>query len=137
MATTGSLNMGIVMPVPSSPGTDPGPGYATTINNALMYTVDKHSHVPGSGSGVPIAAVQLMGPSTLTGLTSLSGSGGSTTVSADTGSFPLLYANTLGSNLTSSVGTGITLSAPTGSFPVANVNTLNLGGGVSVLGGTI
>lgn len=72
MATINSPNMNLPVPVV---GQEPGPNYATDVNNSLN-TVDSHDHSPGKGvkinpSGIYINAVLNMNDNQLTNVQSV------------------------------------------------------------------
>ena len=50
-----SPNMGLPIPIV---GVEPGPQYATDINNALT-TIDGHNHTPGNGVQVPTGGINI------------------------------------------------------------------------------
>lgn len=55
MSYTQSPNMNLKIPVV---GTEPGPDYATDINDSLS-TIDSHNHTTGSGAPIPVSALNV------------------------------------------------------------------------------
>ncbi len=55
MSTTNTPNMNLIIP---GVGTEPGPDYATDVNNSLNI-VDRHDHTPGAGVAITPSAINI------------------------------------------------------------------------------
>jgi hypothetical protein len=114
MPNTPSPNMGIITPIVSSPGTDPGPTYATTVNTALGTTIDQHDHTSGKGKLITTAALNINADLTFNShnITSVN------TITATAGNFGTIGSTTLAGTIT---GAGQNITG-LGTLTAATVN---------------
>lgn len=122
MSTTTTPNMSLIVP---GVGTEPGPDYATDVNNSLMI-IDDHDHSPGKGvqitpAGLNINTALTMNSNFLTDIAGLT-----LTAQGSTPTFSTLYRS--GNNLffVDGLGNNIQITQNGALFPPVSGNITGL-----------
>jgi len=123
------------LPIPAV-GAEPGPQYATDVNNSLTL-VDQHTHLPGSGVLITTAAIDINSSLTMNGF-NLVNTGALTLVAQSSfttansiyedsaGNLHYINASGLDIQITNSSGVNVTPTSIPGLVPPASVNYVPL-----------